>query len=228
MHPGWPSPAKATLASIPPNTSASRADADGIVPVTDELWVPRRHGRPTARVLGGRVGIVSAGREHGVARGRPRQEGSETPEESIRRYMSDKYYKDHVQAYKKRPIYWLFSSGRQGAFKALVYLHRYNENTLARLRSEYVVSLAAKFMSRLALLEREVAASTSAGARAKLQRQIEGLRKKQSEILAYDEKLRHYADLRIKINLDDGVKSNYAKFGDLLAESKLITGGPDE
>ena len=117
--------------------------------------------------------------------------GSETPDETIRRYLADKFFKDHLQTYKRRPIYWLFSSGKQGAFQALVYLHRYNEGTLARMRAEYVVPLIAKVMSRLDMLDKDVAAASSAAARTKLQKQIESLRKKQLELLAYDEKLRH-------------------------------------
>ena len=152
----------------------------------------------------------------------------EAPDETIRRYLADKFFKDHLQAYKKRPIYWHFSSGKQGAFQALVYLHRYNEGTLARMRAEYVVPLIAKMVSRLDMLDQDVAAASSAAARTKLQKQIEALRKKQIELLAYDEKLRHYADMRITLDLDDGVKANYAKFGDLVAESKVITGGSDE
>jgi len=154
--------------------------------------------------------------------------GGESPDEAIRRYLADKFYKDHLQTYKKRPIYWLFSSGKQGAFQALVYLHRYNEGTLARMRAEYVVPLIAKMSSRLEMLDKDVAAAASAGARTKLQKQVESLRKNQIELVAYDEKLRHYADMRITLDLDDGVKVNYAKFGDLVADSKVITGGSDE
>ena len=135
-----------------------------------------------------------------------------------------KFFKDHLQTYKKRPIYWLFSSGKQGAFQALVYLHRYNESTLARMRAEYVVPLTGKIQSRIEMLEKD-AESASTAARNKLSKEIEKLRKKHVELLAYDEKLRHYADMRIQIDLDDGVKVNYGKFGDLLAEVKAVTGG---
>ena len=96
------------------------------------------------------------------------------------------------------------------------------------MRAEYVVPLIAKVASRLDMLDKDVEAASSPAARTKLQKQIESLRKKQIELLAYDEKLRHYADMRITLDLDDGVKVNYAKFGDLVAESKAITGGTDE
>jgi type II restriction/modification system DNA methylase subunit YeeA len=78
--------------------------------------------------------------------------GGETPEETIRRYISGNFYKDHLQTYKKRPIYWQFSSGKQGAFQALVYLHRYNEGTLSRMRAEYVVPLTGKMQGRIAYI----------------------------------------------------------------------------
>jgi type II restriction/modification system DNA methylase subunit YeeA len=154
--------------------------------------------------------------------------GNETPEETIRRYLASSFYKNHLQTYKKRPIYWLFSSGKQGAFQALVYLHRYNEGTLARMRSEYVVPLTGKILSRIEMLEKDAVSETSTAARTKINKEIEVLRKQHIELLAYDEKLRHYADMRIQLNLDDGVKVNYGKFGDLLAEVKAVTGGASD
>jgi type II restriction/modification system DNA methylase subunit YeeA len=152
--------------------------------------------------------------------------GNETPDETIRRYLASSFFKDHLQTYKKRPIYWLFSSGKQGAFQALVYLHRYHEGTLARMRAEYVVPLTGKMQSRIEMLEKDKDAATSTATRNKIAKQIESLKKKHVELLAYDEKLRHYADMRISLDLDDGVKVNYGKFGDLLAEVKAVTGGP--
>ena len=153
------------------------------------------------------------------------QKGNETPIETIRRYLAGSFFKDHLQTYKKRPIYWLFSSGKQGAFQALVYLHRYHESTLARMRAEYVVPLTGKIQSRIEMLEKDAAVAASNATRSKLNKDIEKLKKKHVELLAYDEKLRHYADLRIQLDLDDGVKVNYGKFGDLLAEVKAVTGG---
>ena len=153
------------------------------------------------------------------------KEASETPIETLRRYLADKFFKDHLQTYKKRPIYWLFSSGKQGAFQALVYLHRYTEGTLARLRAEYVVPLTGKLQARIAMLQKDRDAASSTAARNKLSKEIEKLKKKHVELLAYDEQLRHYADMRITLDLDDGVKVNYGKFGDLLDNVKVVTGG---
>jgi hypothetical protein len=208
------------------------ADADGIIPITDELWfaddAPSRIREFLRAVwwpdtleenmawLAESLGKKSA------------KEASETPDETIRRYIADKFFKDHLQTYKKRPIYWLFSSGKQGAFQALVYLHRYHEGTLARLRAEYVVPLTGKIQSRIEMLQKDAAAASSTAARNKLAKEVEKLKKKHVELLAYDEQLRHYADMRITLDLDDGVKVNYGKFGDLLAEVKMVTGEKDE
>lgn len=201
------------------------ADADGILPVTDEHWfeddAPARV-REFLQVVWGPDTLAENLAWLAESLG---TKGSETPEETIRRYIADKFYKDHLQTYKKRPIYWLFSSGKQGAFQALVYLHRYHEGTLARMRAEYVIPLTAKMAARLEMLEQDANAATSAAARTKVRKQIESLRKKQTELLAFDEKLRHYADMRITLDLDDGVKVNYGKFGDLLEGVKAVTGG---
>lgn len=204
------------------------ADADGIVPISEELWFEDDAAIRIRQFVGAVWGADALEVNMAWLAGSLGAKGGETPDETIRRYLTDKFYKDHLQTYRRRPIYWLFRSGKQGAFQALVYLHRYNDGTLARMRAEYVVPLIAKMASRLDMLEKDAVAALSSAARTKLQKQIEVLRKKRVELLAYDEKLRHYADMRITLDLDDGVKVNYARFGDLVAESKAITGGSDE
>ena len=204
------------------------ADADGIVPITDELWfaddAPSRI-REFLRAVWGPDTLEENMAWLADSLG---TKASETPDETIRRYIADKFFKDHLQTYKKRPIYWLFSSGKQGAFQALVYLHRYSEGTLARLRAEYVVPLTGKIQSRIEMLQKDAAAASSTAARNKFAKEVEKLKKKHAELLAYDEQLRHYADMRITLDLDDGVKVNYGKFGDLLAEVKAVTGGASD
>ena len=204
------------------------ADADGIVPITDELWfaddAPTRI-REFLRAVWGPDTLEENMAWLAESLG---TKATETPDETIRRYLADKFFKDHLQTYKKRPIYWLFSSGKQGAFQALVYLHRYHEGTLARLRAEYVVPLTGKIQSRIEMLQKDAAAASSTAARNKLNKEIEKLTKKHAELLNYDEKLRHYADMRIKLDLDDGVKVNYGKFGDLLEGVKIVTGGSSD
>ncbi|QIE22991.1 BREX-1 system adenine-specific DNA-methyltransferase PglX [Caballeronia sp. SBC2] len=201
------------------------ADSDGIMPLTDELWFEDdAAGRIREFLLAGWGADTLAENMAWVAESLGTK-ASETPDEAIRRYLTDKFYKDHLQTYKKRPIYWLFSSGKQGAFQALVYLHRYHEGTLARLRAEYIVPLTGKIQSRIDMLQKDSEAATSTAARNKLTKEVEKLKKKHVELLAYDEQLRHYADMRITLDLDDGVKVNYGKFGDLLADVKAVTGG---
>lgn len=154
---------------------------------------------------------------------------SETPVETIRRFISTKFFKDHhLKVYKKRPIYWLFSSGKHKAFECLVYLHRYNDNTLPRMRAMYVTPLQGKFNARIEYLKKEIDAAPSTAARKQLQKELDTMTKKQQELRTFDELLRHYADQRITLDLDDGVKANYGKFGNLLAEVKAITGGSEE
>lgn len=201
------------------------ADTDGIVPVTDDRWFEDDAASRVREFLCAVWGPDTLDENMTWLAESLGIKGSETPDETVRRYLADKFFKDHLQTYKKRPIYWLFSSGKQGAFQALVYLHRYHEGTLARMRSEYVLPLTGKMQARMESLEVDIRQASSTAARNKLTKQLEALRKQHHELLAYDEKLRHYADQRIAIDLDDGVKVNYGKFGDLLAEVKAVTGG---
>jgi hypothetical protein len=201
------------------------ADADGIIPITDELWFDDDAANRIREFLLAVWPAETLDENMTWLAESLGTKGNERPAETLRRYLASSFFKDHLQTYKKRPIYWLFSSGKQGAFQALVYLHRYHEGTLARMRAEYVVPLTGKMQSRIEMLEKDKDAASSTAARNKIAKQIESLKKKHVELLAYDEKLRHYADMRISLDLDDGVKVNYGKFGDLLAEVKAVTGG---
>jgi len=133
-----------------------------------------------------------------------------------------------LSMYRRRPSYWLFSSGNQRTFQCLVYLHRYHEGTLARMRTEYVIPLQGQITSRIEQLENDKVKATSTSHRKKLQKEQDDLKKQQAELLTFDEKLKHAADQKISLDLDDGVKVNYGKFGDLLAESKAVCGAKDE
>jgi hypothetical protein len=153
--------------------------------------------------------------------------------EVIRNYFSTSFYKDHLQKYKKRPIYWLFSSGKLRAFQCLVYLHRYNEGTLSRMRTEYVIPIQSRIVGRIEQLEGDKLKATSTSHRKKLQKEQDDLKKQQEELKSFEEKLKHAAERKIKLDLDDGVKVNYAKFtdkkyGEILAEVKVVTRGSEE
>jgi type II restriction/modification system DNA methylase subunit YeeA len=145
----------------------------------------------------------------------------------IRKFFVRDFFSDHLKRYKRRPIYWLFSSGPERAFQCLVYLHRYTDSTLARMRTEYAVPLQGKIASRIDQIEADKSASSATLAR-KLQKEQDDLKRQLEELAGFEERLRHVADKRIVLDLDDGVKANYAKFGDLLAESKAIVGAEDE
>jgi hypothetical protein len=204
------------------------ADADGIVPITDEFWFADDAASRVREFLRAVWGAETLDENMAWLAESLGTKGAETPDETIRRYLADKFFKDHLQTYKKRPIYWLFSSGKQGAFQALVYLHRYHEGTLARLRAEYVLPQIAKMQARQDSLAADIAAASSTAARTRLTKQLDKLKKQLQEVLAYEEQLRHYADQRIALDLDDGVKVNYGKFGNLLAEVKAVTGGKED
>ena len=144
------------------------------------------------------------------------------PRAALRSYLSKQFYKDHLQTYKNRPIYWLFSSGKQKAFEALVYLHRYNKGTLARMRTVYVTPLMGKLQQRITDLDAEIAASSSSAEKTRKTREKDKLAKQVVELRAFDEELRHQADQWITLDLDDGVKVNYGRFGNLLAAKDKV------
>lgn len=200
------------------------ADADGIIPLTEMHWFEDDATHRIQEFLTAVWGKDTLDTNMQWLAESLGKKANETAEDTIRRYLASKFYKDHMQTYKKRPIYWLFSSGKQGAFQALVYLHRYNESTLARMRTEYVMPLISKMAAYANSLETAKESSDSAAEIKRIEKKLQELHKQQAELSSFEEKLRHYADQRITLDLDDGVKVNYGKFGDLLAEVKAVTG----
>ena len=200
------------------------ADPDGIVPLTGSDWFEDDAAHRLIEFIS--VAWDATHLEHNLAflAENLSTKKNEPSREILRRYLCDRFFKDHCKTYKKRPIYWLFSSGKQKAFQCLVYLHRYNEGTLARMRTEYVIPLQGMVASRIRQLDEDIAAVASTAHRRRLEKERAALVKQKPELREFDEKLRHYADQRISLDLDDGVKVNYGKFGDLLAEIKTVTG----
>ena len=145
--------------------------------------------------------------------------GKGQPKEVIRNYFLNDFYKDHCKIYQKRPIYWLFDSGKKNGFKALIYMHRYQPDTIARIRTDYVHEQQARYRTAIADLEQRIA-NASTGERVKLNRKLTTLQAQEAEIRTYEEKIHHLADQMISIDLDDGVKKNYAIFQDVLAKIK--------
>ncbi|WP_227978697.1 BREX-1 system adenine-specific DNA-methyltransferase PglX, partial [Deinococcus terrestris] len=137
------------------------------------------------------------------------QRAGETAEARIRRYFATEFMSDHIQTYKKRPIYWLFTSGKKRGFGALVYLHRYDAGTLARLRTDYLMPLQRKLDADLERVGGERDAAGSTAAKKAAEKRLKEISEQIAEVHKYDESLRHAADLKIPLDLDDGVAYNY-------------------
>ena len=193
------------------------ADKDGILPITDDEyfaddivtmfvnWLKTVYGADTLeenlRFISDALG------------------GKGSPREVIRNYFLNDFYKDHLKVYQKRPIYWLFDSGKKNGFKALIYMHRYQPDTIARVRTDYVHEMQSRYRTAIADVEQRInGASTSE--RVKLTKRLTVLQAQAEELRLYEEKIHHLADQMIAIDLDDGVKVNYAKFADVLATIK--------
>ncbi len=205
------------LARIP-NPTYPCAD-DGIIPVTDDdyfgdddivahtvAFVKAAYGEETleqnlryiADALGGE--------------GKPARD-------VIRSYFLKDFFKDHCQIYKKRPIYWMFDSGKKNGFKCLIYMHRYTPDMVARIRTEYIHPQQQRYRSQIEFCESQLE-SASGSRRMDLQKRVKKLQDQLKEASDYEQEIAHYAEQMIAIDLDDGVKVNYAKFGDLLAKIK--------
>ncbi len=143
------------------------------------------------------------------------------PKETIRAYFLNGFFKDHVQTYQKRPIYWLFDSGKKNGFKALHYVHRYRPDTIARLRVKYVHELQGRYRAQLERLDAALdAADLKSSERVNLTKRRKKLDDQAHELRKYEEKVRVRADEKRVLDLDDGVKHNYALFADILASIK--------
>ena len=193
------------------------ADHDGILPITDDEyfdddivgmfinWVRTVYG---AETLEANLKFIAD------ALG-----GKGNPRDVIRQYFLNDFYKDHLKIYQKRPIYWLFDSGKKNGFKALIYMHRYQPDTIARIRTDYLHETQARYRNAIETLERQ-SANAFTSERVKMTKRLNALKAQAEEARVYEEKIHHLADQMIKIDLDDGVKVNYAKFADVLAPIK--------
>ena len=142
-----------------------------------------------------------------------------TPRQVIRSYFLNDFYSDHLKTYQKRPIYWLFSSGKKNGFKALIYMHRYQPDLLARMRTDYVHEQQERYRTQIRMLE-DSEKTAAPSERVKLNKQMTKLKDQALEIQKYEEQIHHLADQMISIDLDDGVKVNYAKFQSVLEKIK--------
>ena len=145
--------------------------------------------------------------------------GKGTAREVIRSYFLNDFYSDHLKTYQKRPIYWMFDSGKKNGFKALVYMHRYQPDLLARMRTDYVHEQQERYRTQMEAVE-DAKKSAPKSEEIKLDKKLANLRAQSLEIADFEEKIHHLADMMISIDLDDGVKVNYAKFEEVLAKIK--------
>lgn len=195
-----------------------KPDADGIIPICDdEYFEDDMMGRfvEFVRVVYGDSSLEDNLRFIANALG-----GKGQPKEVIRNYFLNDFYTDHCKIYQKRPIYWLFDSGKKNGFKCLIYMHRYQPDTIARIRTDYVHEQQARYRTAIEGLEKQVAAATSTSERVKLTKQLNKVQAQDAELHQYEEKVHALADQMIKIDLDDGVKHNYEIFKDVLAKIK--------
>ncbi len=150
--------------------------------------------------------------------------GKGTPREVIRQYFLNDFFKDHCDTYQvtgsgKRPIYWLFDSGKKNGFKCLIYMHRYKPDTIARIRTDYVHEQQSRYDTAIDEINAQLNSLTGSNL-VNQKKRLAKLMAQKDEIHAYEEKIHHLADQMISIDLDDGVKVNYAKFKDVLAKIK--------
>ncbi|MFU0783154.1 MAG: BREX-1 system adenine-specific DNA-methyltransferase PglX [Thermoanaerobacterium thermosaccharolyticum] len=194
-----------------------KADEDGIIPITDSEYfqddIVSKFIDFVRTVFGSNT--LSQNLEF-IANAIGRND-NETAADAIRRYFLNGFYKDHTTIYQKRPIYWLFTSGKEKAFNALIYIHRYNKDTLAKMRTDYLHMLINKVSSEVNRLNSLMASYIPKDEKRRYEKLLDKLNKQLQEMGKYDELLRHYAERGIEIDLDDGVKINYTKFDGLLA-----------
>ena len=201
------------------------ADGAGIIPITDDEWFADDAATRFRTFLAATFGADKLQENLMFVAEALKPQGNDTPDQKLRSYISRAFFKDHRRRYKNRPIYWLFSSGKTRAFEALVYLHRYNADTLAVMRTDYVIPLQTKMSNRIETLEHEAnGTSVSAARRSATTKSLATLRAQKLELQEFDERLQTLAEQRIEIDLDDGVKANYALFEDILFEPNVVTG----
>ena len=206
------------LAKMPnPDHVTFMPDSDNVLPITDDEYFDDdivRYFIDFVRTVCGEETL-----EQNLAFIAEALGGKGTSREVIRTYFLKDFFKDHCQTYKKRPVYGLFDSGKKNGFKCLVYMHRYQPDLLARIRTDYVHEQQERYRAQIGYAN-DALVSAERGERVRLDKRIKKLNDQLKETIAYEEKLHHLADQMIKIDLDDGVKVNYAKFQDVLAKIK--------
>lgn len=206
------------LQKMPDPASVSfMPDADNVIPITDEEYFEDDIVGRFVEFM--RVAYGAETLEENLRFVADALGGKGTSRDVIRSYFLKEFFKDHCQTYKKRPIYWQFDSGKKNGFKALIYMHRYQPDLLARVRTDYVHQQQERYRAQVSYAE-DALATAEKGNRVKLEKRISKLNDQLREASEFEEKVHHLADQMIEIDLDDGVKVNYAKFRDVLAKIK--------
>ena len=206
------------LQKMPDPASVSfMPDADNVIPITDEEYFEDDIVGRFVEFM--RVAYGAETLEENLRFVADALGGKGTSRDVIRSYFLKEFFKDHCQTYKKRPIYWQFDSGKKNGFKALIYMHRYQPDLLARVRTDYVHQQQERYRAQVSYAE-DALATAEKGNRVKLEKRISRLNDQLREASEFEEKVHHLADQMIEIDLDDGVKVNYAKFQDVLAKIK--------
>lgn len=197
-----------------------KIDFDNVIPITDEAYFSDDivdKFKKFIEVIGGVEKLNDNLEFIAEALGK---KGTETSEDTIRRYFLNDFYNDHIKMYQKKPIYWLFDSGKKNGFKALIYMHRYDENTVPKVRLDYLHRIQTTYEKLLTDVNYKLTTELSLNDKKEAQKRQADLNAKLTEIKEYDEKIAHIANQRISIDLDDGVSVNYSKFADILAKIK--------
>lgn len=188
-----------------------RPDIDGIVPVYSKLGMQDGMTARIIRLIKHVYGEDTYRQNIDFIAEALGKKQNESSEETLNRYICDDFYTDHLKIYQKRPIYWMFSSGKNCGFKCLIYMHRYNEDTVARINAKYFLPESTRLKNEL---DEIVAAVESSEGREKirLEKERAKISAAYNEAIEYGQILDHVANQYIRIDLDDGVKVNYEKF----------------
>ena len=188
-----------------------KVDADNVIPITDEEYF-------SDDIVGRFVEFVRTVygadtlEENLTFIANALGNKGDTSREVIRNYFLKDFYADHLKVYQKRPIYWLFDSGKQNGFKALIYMHRYDADTVGRVRTDYLHRAQKYVETAMQSAQYTIENATSSSEKSKATKAVTKYTKQLAEMKLYDEAIAHIANKRIEIDLDDGVKVNYEKF----------------
>lgn len=206
------------------NYKTFKADIDNIIPITDKEYFTNDITSRFKNFIAIVYGMEFFNENLDFIADALGKKGTETSEETIRRYFNNEFYEDHIKLYQNKPIYWLFDSGNKNGFKALVYMHRYNENLVPKVRVDYLHKIQTTYEKLLVDMNYKLTQKLSVSDKKEVEKMQLELSAKLQETKEYEEEIAHIANQRIKIDLGDGVKENYRKFKDILAMSKKIIG----